>query len=745
MKRLFRVAEVCVMGRGVPRKAMQNGATVRRRAIHEDFKTRGLQSMTYRSYDFAAKSFSTATVSTVESFNRKSTANLLKTPLHQWDDYMRRQATQNLAWWTQRDADPKAWETSWKLWERLVEESSGKTIDIHLFQSVLNLWRKQCASRANGIMNPRTMIQHIDDYRTNIVFHPGEEIYNMILHALGSTNDRQAPQVAERLLEQMIADDTMPRPTIITFSATMKVWVVSRHPHAPQRVQALDDRRDKLMRQGWHKLEPNAISKSIIIDAFAQAGQACQCQRLLDIWVEESRGTPGLEPPTIQTVSTVLSAWSKKGDGYRAEGLLRHMIDLHKQSILKEPPNIVSYSSVLDAWAKSKEPRAAERADAILRQLVSNSAVQPNVVAYTTVIYAWAKRGKASRAQALLDEMIERGIQPNVNTFNALLLSLTPAKMQQTLKHMASLARTHGWECSPDVVTYTTGLQVCAHAKDTRRALVVWKTMQEQGVAPDIRAYNALLLAYAKTGRAEPAEALLKDMVTMYLRAPNQKPKPETASFNTVLSAYANKGDSEGAERLVQWMSELKDSEQLDTATPNVITYTNLMNCWAKCKSSSPKTIVDRAEAIFRRSEGDKDCQPNVVSYATLCKVYSRFGMGDRAEALLRHMQTVNKVQPNATMYTQVLHAWAEQCAQTRDPEIVSQVEALVEEMMERKQFPTIASYSAVLKSIFYASITDKAERAKAVLAWMKCNGVEPNDVIKRQVISYEVSDEKNM
>ncbi len=80
----------------------------------------------------------------------------------------------------------------------------------------------------------------------------------------------------------MIADDPMPPPTIITFSATMKVWVVSRHINAPQRVQALDDRRDKLMRQGWHKLEPNAISKSIIIDAFAQAGQASQCQRLLD-------------------------------------------------------------------------------------------------------------------------------------------------------------------------------------------------------------------------------------------------------------------------------------------------------------------------------------------------------------------------------------------------------------------------------------------------------------------------------
>ena len=741
MKRHFRVAEVCAMGRGVSRKALQNVATVSRRAIHEDFKTRGLQSISHRSYGFSAKLFSTATVPTVESFSRRSTADLLKTPLHQWDDYMRRQAIQNLAWWTQRDADPKAWETSWKLWERLVEESSGKTIDIHVFQSILNLWRKQCASRANGIMNPQTMIQHIDDYRTNIDLQPGEEIYNMILHALGSTNDRQAPQVAERLLEQMIVDDTMPRPTIITFSATMKAWVASRHPNAPQRVQALDDRRDKLMRLGWHKLEPNAISKSIIIDAYAQAGQPSECQRLLDRWVEESRRTPSLEPPTVQTFSAVLSAWAKERDGHRAEGLLRHMIDLHKQRILKEPPNIVSYSSVLDAWAKSKEPRGAERADAILRQLVSNSDVEPNVVAYTTVIYAWAKRGKASRAQALLDEMIERGIQPNTNTFNAIFLSMAPAKTQQALKTMASLARTHGWECSPDVVTYTTVLQVCAHAKDTRRALVVWNEMQEQGMEPDIRAYNALLLAYAKTGRAESAEALLKDMVGVYLRAPNQKPKPETASFNTVLSAYANKGDSEGAERLVQWMTELKNSEQLDTATPNVITYTNLLNCWAKCKSPSPKTIVGRAEAVFRRFEGDRYCQPNVVSYTTLCKIYSRFGMGDRAEALLRHMQNVNIVQPNATMYTQVLHAWAEQCARTRDPNIVFQVEALLEEMMARKQFPTVVSYSAVLKSIFYASIPDKAKRAKAVLAWMKHNGVEPNDVIKRQVLSYEVSD----
>ena len=741
----------------------------------------------------------TTTTLSMESYHRAMTTRLLNEE-RTWDDPTRLQACQTILWWTRHEQDSLAEEaigSSWKIWERLVDQSISppRQMDLETFHALLNYWRKRIISGRHGgaMKSPIEMLKLTKDYQSKGILQPSEQTYNMILSALGGekqSDRREAPLVAEQVLYDMIENKTsnMPKPSITTFCSVMKVWISSGHPRAAQFVQGLENRRQELVNtRGWAHLEPNYIYKSVLIDAWAQAGQAEKAQDLLDHWIQECRSCSAskrvVEPPTILTFSSVLSAWSKPGKAEKADALLRTMINLYKEgAILKESPNIVSFSSVIDAWSKSKDPKSPERAEAVLRQ-AQTYGLKPNVISYTSVIHSYARRGKAIQALALLEEMIAMGIAPNSSTFNTILLVLAPIKARELLGTMRRLADTQGWDCAPDVISYTTVLQLFAkHEEDCEAAHEVWiEMMNQSNLNPDSRAYNAMLHVYAKTGKAQRAQELLEEMVRNYLeknhvnqvhhhnnhqphnhdhglenrhpdhhghhhhhdhdhqhRDHNKAAMPETASFNTVLSAWAKLGNISQAQALFDWMSNLHRAYRLNSVKPNVITYTNLLNCWAKVESFDEERVVKSAEDIFRVMEYDPDslCRPNVVSCASLCKVYARFGLGDRAQALLRHMEINMSIEPNSIVYTHVMQALAEQCVkcQGNDPTIVDHVESLVEEMYQRKQWPTMLTYSAILKTLGASRIPDKLLRTQHVVDVMRRQGLKPNDVIQRQL-----------
>jgi hypothetical protein len=93
----------------------------------------------------------------------------------------------------------------------------------------------------------------------------------------------------------------------------------------------------------------------------------------------------------------------------------------------------------------------------------------------------------------------------------------------------------------------------------------------------------------AQKGDAEGAEKLLfkKKKLTCY-------------EYSMVLNAWSRDQSSaeapQRAEKILATMWENFESGELDTK-PNVVSYTTLINCWAK---SRQKGGADRAEAIFR-------------------------------------------------------------------------------------------------------------------------------------------------
>jgi len=126
-------------------------------------------------------------------------------------------------------------------------------------------------------------------------------------------------------------------------------------------------------------------------------------------------------------------------------------------------------------------------------------------ISFGSVIHASAKVGNVARAEAWMEEMLRRGITPNLVCFN-------------------------------------TVLHACAHSGDVNRAMLWLQRISEAGIAPNKITYNSMIDAHAKSGDPAAAEMWLLQMVAKGFH-------PDQITFVTLLRACNGDTDSEAVSR----------------------------------------------------------------------------------------------------------------------------------------------------------------------------------------------------
>jgi len=218
----------------------------------------------------------------------------------------------------------------------------------------------------------------------------------------------------------------------------------------------------------------------------------------------------------------------------------------------KAKPDVWSYTSVIVAWGRRRSNDAAEHAEAVLRRMEQQPHCQPNRNAYNSVIDCWAGRGTygARRAEALLQEMEERGVSPNSVTYNAVLKS---------------------WAKS--------GTLCCGHKAETylNRMWELYNAGQTQ-VRPNVLSFNTVINAISKSkNEAKPQKALrvLRRMDRLY-RGGYKEARPDEVTYTTVLSSCAIPADEDkrirrkALDTAIFTLDELRSSRY---GAPNQITY----------------------------------------------------------------------------------------------------------------------------------------------------------------------------
>ncbi|TKY57043.1 Pentatricopeptide repeat-containing protein mitochondrial [Spatholobus suberectus] len=181
----------------------------------------------------------------------------------------------------------------------------------------------------------------------------------------------------------------------------------------------------------------------------------------------------------------------------------------------------------------------------------------PDVKVYTVLIYGWCKLGRVKTAKAFLSEMVERGIEPNVVTYNVLLngvcrkVSLHPEeRFERTVRNAEEVfdeMRRSGIE--PDVTSFSIVLHVYSRAHKPQLVLDKLGAMKEKGICPNVVVYTSVIKCLASCGRLEDAEMLLEEMV-------REGVSPCAATYNCFFKEYRGRKDGESALKMFKRMKE---------------------------------------------------------------------------------------------------------------------------------------------------------------------------------------------
>ncbi|KAF3782857.1 Pentatricopeptide repeat-containing protein [Nymphaea thermarum] len=202
----------------------------------------------------------------------------------------------------------------------------------------------------------------------------------------------------------------------------------------------------------------------------------------------------------------------------------------------------------------------------------------PDAKMYTVLVYGWSKFNKQDMAKKFFDEMIDRGIEPNVVTYNVLLNGICrrarlhpDPRFDQTIEEAENLLKEMSFrEIEPDATSYSIVLHVYSRAHKPKLSLLKLREMKEKGISPTIATYTSVIKCLCSSGRIADAEELLDEMT-----ANGVCPTAET--YNCFFKEYRGRSDADSALKLYR---KVKDSMSLGLLS--IHTYNILIGMFSK-------------------------------------------------------------------------------------------------------------------------------------------------------------------
>uniref|UniRef100_A0ACD5Z9Q4 Uncharacterized protein n=1 Tax=Avena sativa TaxID=4498 RepID=A0ACD5Z9Q4_AVESA len=244
-----------------------------------------------------------------------------------------------------------------------------------------------------------------------------------------------------------------------------------------------------------------------------------------------------------------------------AAGRVRAATDLFRRI---PSPTAHSFNSLIAALLGRGRRRAA---NAVLAAFVRSPSASPDAATLNTLLHGLSTASPRPSPPALLSlfRSLPRtyAFAPDAISYNSLLSALCRAGDLPAARKLFDGMRVgeNGGKASvsPNVVTYTTMVKAYCARGLADEALVVFKSMAEDGVAPNRITYNTMLQGFCQAGRMELVKGLLE----------TDSFKPDTCTFNTLMAAHCREGRVKEAMEVFGQMVELRVSR--DSASYSMV------------------------------------------------------------------------------------------------------------------------------------------------------------------------------
>jgi len=336
-----------------------------------------------------------------------------------------------------------------------------------------------------------------------------------------------------------------------------------------------------------------------------------------------------------KTFNILLDAWSQSSDQRsveRAEEILAEMESEYARGNRSLKPDVSSYNACIKAYVKNDgRVDAVNKTEAMLSRMVDVSGVAPNRRGYNLLLYALANSSlpdAAERAEAVLRKMMDDFmagddyVKPDINTFNQVIASLARGRTHGFEKRMQSvyeklLALPIEMAVEPNTDTFNAvmgGWLKSESAEALSKILDALRTMEdsyESGnslAKPDRVSMNTVIAAYAKKGGAESVDR------AMELREKMEKNfdiSPCPVTNNSMIDCWSRSGRSEAPERVLEVLEIMERDFKRGKVSmkPDAFTYSSIVDCFTKCgRPDAPlraEEVLGRMRDLSRSHGGD--------------------------------------------------------------------------------------------------------------------------------------------
>ncbi|KAK8941881.1 Pentatricopeptide repeat-containing protein [Platanthera guangdongensis] len=311
--------------------------------------------------------------------------------------------------------------------------------------------------------------------------------------------------------------------------------------------------------------------------------------------------------------------------------------------------------------------------------VAGDAAVDPSVQVFNAMMGVYARSGRFDDVRNLLDEMRERGLEPDLVSFNTLINARAKSGHVPSGSATQLLQDVRRSGLRPDTITYNTLISACSHGPSFEEAVTVFEEMIKSKCQPDLWTYNTMISVYGRCGMTQEAELLFHEITSKGF-------SPDAVTYNSLLHAYAKEGSSKKVESVCEKMMksgfnkdeityntiihmygkqgrldlalQLYNEMKLAGCSPDAVTYTILIDSLGKSDriAEAGKVMSEMVDASVR---------PTLRTFSALICGYSKIGMWVEAEKTFDHMVRAG-IKPDFLAYSVMLDILLRACENRR-------------------------------------------------------------------------------
>ncbi|WOH09503.1 hypothetical protein DCAR_0728960 [Daucus carota subsp. sativus] len=324
------------------------------------------------------------------------------------------------------------------------------------------------------------------------------------------------------------------------------------------------------------------------------------------------------------------------------------------------------------------------------------------------LVIGLCRKGNLSKAWSLLHDLMDLGCLDIVSSCNALLTSLERVKDFKRMNLLLQQMKDKGIQ--PDVVTFGILTKHLCKFHRVDEALDVYQKMVDGSegilVRPDVVLHNTLISGLCKVGRQEEGLEMVEQMKVKHGCMPN------TSTFNSLIDGFCKAGELDRANEIFDLMNK-------EGILPNIITVNTLVDGF--CKHGRVHTGIK----FFRQMQG-KGLKGNVNTYTSLINAFYKSNNIEKSAELFDEMLDAGCT-PDAKVYYTMISGLTNAGRLDDASFIVSKMKKA------GFQLDTVA-YNVLIGGFCRRKRFDKAVE---LLADMEDHDVKPDNVTYNTLISY--------